>query len=267
MQFPLFMESKIAQQFWVDVKLPVSPSRLDVLEPGWQFHPKFPGALLPPPTPKPLSKPPRRSRGYDEASGDAKRRWRQARFPTGLEYWADEQMIWPIFSFGQRDKPDCHLARLPSVRETECGLGYAVDFSVAPGSHTRGRTAEEQRLSALSKSSCVPVISRVLVSILVASSLIQATGVAQPSPLAGLEWPRQRQPDVLEDLRSRVELCAEKYKYLVRSFKDFLVSKGYTNAVVGPDPGLAPETPTEGQPRCASRHTHFAQRLACFTAT
>ena len=234
-------ECKNVGRHWVQISPQRDPERLDILGPDCQLHPDFPGAFPPPSAYKPSSRPPQRPKGYTGASDRAKRRWRQAGFPTGLEHWKDAVMLWPFSAFSDNDVPSSHLARIPSSEVTARGMGYSDNFS----SDWAGSAGVESRdesilLTAFSRSSCVPIILRILANILVAAALIHPTGTAKPSPLAGLEWPRQKQPDILEHIREKVGEIADKYKHLVLPFFEYLSGANWRSEVVGPDPGMGP---------------------------
>ena len=142
------------------------------ISPGWHLHRDFPG-LLPCITgyvrkDKPFTKPV----GLGKASNTARSRWESDNFATQVYHYEDEVLLWPDDRLATSNLHGMQFnegGRLPAAEELEAVMGFDRGYTCLDQKR-REKGDYDARRNALGNSFAVPVIQRLVLSLLVGRS-------------------------------------------------------------------------------------------------
>ena len=160
--------------------------------------------------------------GYNKTSNEAKQRWKEDGWATGLIIYEERNMAHEL---------DGPKMRVVSPTECERLLGFEPGWT-NPGDKASPGTGYQRR-NAIVNAFAVPVVTRLLLAL---TMVVRGEG-----PSAFPSWTDRNlaapyRHDVLDDIFAEASFLAKSYEDMVSEFDAYLAPHWYGD-LVGPDPG------------------------------
>ena len=161
---------------------------------------------------KPLSSDPATTVGYNKTSNEAKHRWKEDGWATGLIIYEERNMAHEL---------DGTRMRVVSPTECERLLGFEPGWT-NPGAKASPGTGYQRR-NAIGNAFAVPVVTRLLLAL---TMVVRGEGLRAFPFWADRNLAAPYRHDVLDDIFTEASFLAASYKDMVSEFDTYLAPSG-----------------------------------------